>query len=563
MDTLEAQVYDRLLATMQVAGHRERGEAVRQAASVLGVAECTVYAGLRRLGWTSGRRARADKGRTAITAEDMHALARLCASGRNKRGQPNIPLCEGWEIAREHGLVSEAAAERSSSQAGRVLRAAGLSLGQQRAGGGAIARVSSYPNHVWVLDPSIAIQWYFRDENGRKLDLYNDAQTRFYKPDQMRAVRRVIHRYIVTDHCSGAFYVRYYYEPGESAETNVDFLWRAMAPKSLGVETWPFRGIPHRLVMDPGSANRSALFRNLLEELGIIPEWHQAGNARASGAVEVRHAIWQRAFEGKLALRPVRDLDELNMLAERECAILNGQRIHSRHHRPALEVWSQITEEQLVEAPERDVILQLASREPRRAVLDARLWLRADSRTWQVSGENLVRGQEVTYRICPFLPAGLRVWDAFGRELGADQVVFNELGFPTAGARIQVWDDPEHQGAAHPTPPGQAVVREVERDGRSSVDDVFGDLDARLARQAYITRRGRVWEPAAESARASAPVLGTFEVREEVARRLGRSLSAEEGDWWRTRSVAGLTAADLEVAWTEFTALAAAIAGRR
>lgn len=556
-----AQVYDRTLALVCSAGSsRERAEAVRHAAEVLGVTPQTVYRQLKKRGWTSGRKARRDRGASAVTEDDLVAVSRLMARGRNRRGQANVPLKVAHQVARDHGLID---ADVSTSHLGRMLRTAGLDRNRMLAPEPSISRVSLHPNHVWFFDISIGIQWYFRDPaTGKRLDLYSDAGARFYpgKPDNFKALKRVIHRFAMTDHRSGAYFVRYYYTPGEAAEDVVDFLYRAMAPKDGVEHAYPFRGIPNRLVMDQGSANKSALVRNLLEELGVHVEYHMTGNAKASGSVESRHLHWQRTFEGRMSARPADDLAQLNGWALRSCALYNAEEPHSRHGRPPTEVWLEIADDQLVEVPDRDVFLQLASTNRRQGTLTNRLWLRADNRKWLIAGDNIYPRQKVFYRLSPWLDAGIRVWDGDEQELAATELEFDSAGFPLNGRR-HVWDDDEAKGATAPLPPAQKLAKAVASgEVPVRVEGLFDDLDERLARHRYIERRGQAWT-SKDTPIASEPVLGSMEARESIRNRLGRRLSREEGAWWRQRIGDGITPSDLEAAWEEFTAGAAGDVG--
>ncbi len=558
-------VYLSALADIRLApGRGERAAIVKHAARILDVSGSTVWRNLKKLGWDSGRTRRTDAGCSAVSNDGLVQLSAIMAKGRNKRGQPNVPLSEAHRIAQELELE---AGQVSYGQALRLMNQAGLGPRHLRAPEACVARVSQHPNHVWQFDISVAIQWYFRDEKtGKKLRLYDDAGARFYegKRQNLAKVRQVLHRFVMTDHYSGAWYAQYYYTPGERWEEVADFLYRCMSPKALG-DSFPLRGVPRRLVMDQGPANKSAYITNLLEELDVRIELHRAKNAKASGSVETRHNHWQRSFEGRLALQPARDLAELNRNAEAMCALAAGERVHRRHGRPPLELWATIQPEQLVECPDRDVFFQLAASSPRTGVLNANHYLRANNRTWLIRGDHVHARQRVRYRLTPFVSNGVRVWDQHGRELSAEEVHLNEAGFPTTG-RFHVWDDAAHPGATAPSTPAQTIAAEVvkkrdERDLDVDLDlDVFGDLERRARRRAYLNTRGQDWA-AQDSALSASPVVPRLEALEEIVRRLGRGLGAD-GPWWRERIGDGLTTQQLDQAWDEFVALEVAAGGR-
>ncbi len=75
-------------------------------------------------------------------------------------------------------------------------------------------------------------------------------------------------------------------------------------------------GVPQILMMDPGSANTSAMARNLCRALRIRVIVHKPGAARVTGQVENARNLIERKFEAGLRFQPVADLDELNAAAK-------------------------------------------------------------------------------------------------------------------------------------------------------------------------------------------------------------------------------------------------------
>ena len=556
MDPAIRQVYEHAVADMQAARTQsERAEIPQRVADVLGVSLSTVYRNLKTVGWDSGRKEREDKGSRSLSEEDLREISRIMAKGRNKLGEPNMPLTETWRLAGETGM---AAGGVSYSTLGRQLRETGLGLRHMMAPAPAIARVSRHPNHVWFFDPSVAVPWFFHDENGKRLGQYMDAGARFYmgKWENIKVIRRIIYRYLMVDHYSGAFYVRYYYSSGERYEDTADFFFHAMSKKggddSVIAQAYPFRGIPWRMVADQGPGFKNGIIQSLLgkDGLNVKTQMHEVGNAKASGTVESRHNHWQRAFEGRTALRPIEDLAELNALAEQFCAACNAERNHDRHGQPPIQVWSTITREQLVECPDRKTFFRLATSAPKVGTLDNRLYLQHDNRFWLLRGENLYPGQKITYKDAPFLDVGIRCWDEFKRELAAEEIRRDKAGFPLNG-RFHVWDEEEHAGAAAPLPPAQQVSRAVVRgEDEVHLENALGGIRERLEKRAQLAPEGQTWQPA--GALPTEPPMGSLEAREEIVRRLGRPLGAD-GAWWRDRIGNGVTPDQLEALWEEFT----------
>lgn len=551
----EHAVYQRLMGQMlHETSRKARAAHVKDAARRLGRSVNTVYRNLERLGWSSGRKRRSDAGESLLADEHCQTVARIMARGRNKRGRCNVTVANAHRIAEEAGLVPPGL---STSTVARRLRELGLDRTRLVAQEPGIFQASSHPNHVWFFDISVAIQWYFRDDDGNKLDLYNDAGARFYegKIENLQRRRKVIRRYLVTDHYSGAYYVRYYYGTGELAEDVADFLWHAMSEKSIGRTHYPLRGIPRRIVFDQGSANKSALVANLLEGLGVETEFHAPGNAKASGSVETRHRHWQENFEGKLSQRRAQNLIELNEWAEAEAAIACGELVHTRHGHPPSVMWNTIREDQLIEAPDRDVFYRLATGNLRNGVLTNRLVLRADGRKWHITGTSVFPGQRVAYKLSPFVDAGIRVWDGQGQELAATELQFDVAGFPVNGP-VRRWDDDSAEGFRNKTSAAKRIVQAVD-DGDTEDDRLTGVFDTsrqRAERLGFLATKGKQWSASTlsrESVEAE-PLLSSVDAREEVARRLNRALGAD-GDWWRERIGAGVTESQLDALFEEFT----------
>jgi hypothetical protein len=127
---------------------------------------------------------------------------------------------------------------------------------------------SLHPNHVHTFDVSVCIQYYLK--NGR-LGIMDERDFYKNKIENFAKIKTRLLRYLLTDHFSGAFKVRYYNTTGESAENLWNFLkwaWGVQCHEKL-----PFRGVPFVLLMDTGSANKSHAILNFLERLEVtIPK---------------------------------------------------------------------------------------------------------------------------------------------------------------------------------------------------------------------------------------------------------------------------------------------------
>ncbi|MGV2465272.1 UNVERIFIED_CONTAM: integrase, partial [Pseudomonas aeruginosa] len=131
--------------------------------------------------------------------------------------------------------------------------------------------------------------------------------------------------------------------------------------------------VPRVLMMDPGSANISAMSKNLCCSLGIEVIVHAPGAARVTGSVENARNIIERKFESKLKFEPVNDLDELNAQAKKWRAHFNATAVHSRHRRTRSELWMTIRADQLIKAPTVELCRELAVRAPESRKVTAKL----------------------------------------------------------------------------------------------------------------------------------------------------------------------------------------------
>ena len=109
----------------------------------------------------------------------------------------------------------------------------------------------------------------------------------------------------------------------------------------------PMHGVPSILYMDKSGGNQSSLIRNFCATLGIELHYHAAGNAPATGSVEVAQNIVEREFEGRLRFADVRDLEQLQEMADRWRRHYNAHAVHRRLACTRNAAWLRITPEQL------------------------------------------------------------------------------------------------------------------------------------------------------------------------------------------------------------------------
>jgi len=338
-----------LIDELQATTHGERDAVVSRAAALTGKSKTTIYRHLRKLGWSSGRKVRADKGASAISEAELANIASIMRATDRNNGKKLASAKLATEIAAANGL---AAREYHEATVNRQLRERGMSARQMRRATPHVMLASSHPNHMWQVDPSYCVLYYLKEDKG--MAVMDEAQFYKNKPANFAKIanERVL-RYVCVDHCTGAFYCRYYNVAGENAETMFDFLMHAMGEKDK--QHNPFEGVPKILYWDKGSANQSSLILALLEGLGIEHHAHVKGNSRAKGSVEKHNDLIETNFESRLTFAHIESIEQLNAACERWQRHYQATHVHSRHGMTRFAAWRKITPEQLIARPPLEI----------------------------------------------------------------------------------------------------------------------------------------------------------------------------------------------------------------
>jgi len=238
---------------------------------------------------------------------------------------------------------------------------------------------------------------------------------------------------------SGTIAARYYFG-GETSANLCDFFIYMMQPKADILKD-PFRGVPRMVMLDPGSANTSAAFKNLCKSLDVHVQINKPGNPRAKGQVEKGNDIVETAFESSLRFTEVHDIGQLNRLAERWMRYYNGTQIHSRHGLTRYQAWNKIKAEQLILPPPADYCRELAVSAPKEAKVSPDLEIRFGGRVYSVKDiKGVLVGQKLLVAKNPWEPTGARIatYDSDGNEIwqAVPEVVFDEMGFRADAAVI-------------------------------------------------------------------------------------------------------------------------------
>lgn len=407
------------MSRLESAPHGERGRLVAAAAEALSLSVAAVYRKLSEIGWGSGRKARADRGRSSLSAAEAERLGALLMQSTRANGKRTMSFDTAAEILRVNGELS---ATMSGSTLSRELRKRGLHPDQTGADSPHVHQRSLHPNHVWQIDASVCVLYYL-DKKG----LTVTSEREFYKnkPQNLKRIERDrVIRYVATDHYSGAIYVEYFHG-AESSENLYRFFANAIAKREH--EGDPMHGVPFVLMLDQGSASEAHLFRSLLERLDVRQLTHLPGNPRAKGSVERAHNIVETQFESRLGVgRRIDNIEQLNDYAWAWMRQYNAAAIHTRHGHTRYAMWQTIRQDQLRIAPPRELLDDLLTTKPVEVRVGRDLTVRythrrgAGSHTYSVASLPDVRvGFPITVCVNPYRAPNIYAIsrDADGREV--------------------------------------------------------------------------------------------------------------------------------------------------
>lgn len=360
----------------------DRGRIVARLAETLNRSLNTTYNYLKKYGaWESGKKPRKGKGETCVPEALCRKIAGLVICGDRANGKR--PMCikdavKRWE-ANGEGIADPETGEvtmPSVETISRAMRRYGCHPDQLRVASPSVRMRTGYPNRLWQADASVCVLYRIRGTGNiglMKEESYNEK-----KPENLIKIRNTrIVRYIVVDHCSGNFYLRYEQAAGEDAKGFLDTLIDAITdrgPQDV------MHGVPEILYTDPGPGPASSLVAGFCGQMGITPAQHVPGRARATGSVEKCQDIVECKFESRLRFLEVPDVAQLQALADRWRRYFCATAIHTRTKKTRNDVWLSIPAEKLRTA-EADVMHSIAAWGEVRCQVKDDFTISADTRT--------------------------------------------------------------------------------------------------------------------------------------------------------------------------------------
>jgi hypothetical protein len=437
---MSAALIERLSAVAQAAQNVQHGErsAIYQAACTeLGISMQTLYKKLAAITVRPTRKRRADAGTTGLTREEAEIIAAYYLEHIRKNDKRTKSMAAAVQELRANceivaGRIDTETGEiipYSTTAIQRALRGYGLHPEQLLAPEPVTALISKHPNWCWQIDASLCVLYKLPDRPGYRIEEVESTEKYKNKLSHFaRIEHRLVQRYLVTDHASCAVFV-YFALGGESTESLCMLLIQAIQQRGQ----YPFYGIPALIMLDRGSANRSATFRNLCQALGIRLVFAQ--RARAKGQVEKMHDVVELGLESGLKMAThIRSVEQLNELGQRWAHWFNGTKIHSRHGKTRYAAWQLITAEQLVTTSlNTEQLLLLASEKAIEKKVTQYLTVNLNGAEYDVSQvPGVMVGKKITVTRCAFNTdvAQAVLIDAAGRE------VFHQLPQKT---RDPVW----------------------------------------------------------------------------------------------------------------------------
>ncbi len=349
-----------LIAQLETAGHSQKGKLIAQTAELLQCGTQTVYRKLKKLGWKSGRKTRADRGNIAIPEEVAKAAAHLVHKGTRANGKRTMTITNAREILAESEKTQDIAMPQSASTLSRAMRFYGCHPDALAQGKPHVHLKSLHPNHVWQVDASLCVLFYLPKG---KIQLIDEKQFYKNKPEYAKKAKKErVWRYIITDHYSGNFYLHYAQAAGENSQDLIECFLQTITKRS---DDDPMYGVPNILMMDKGSANTSALFLNLLDRLGVEHMTHGVGASRVKGQVEQCQNLVETNFESRLSFLKVSSLEELRERANAWRKHFCAHKTHTRTCKPRNNVWLTIKEDELRLAPGLDLCRELVNTTPK------------------------------------------------------------------------------------------------------------------------------------------------------------------------------------------------------
>ena len=470
---------------------------IREYADSTGATTSTLYRLARDRGWSSGQAVRTDAGirKSGVSDEALHTMALMKLMSRRKTGMIVMKTNRAREIMEDAGTLG---AEVSDSTLNRYLRERQIDnthlKKNVRGHGPHTGTRAKGINHCHLFDVSVCLQWRFNKKRIVAVD--EDLETSQNKVEQLRKRGELLHRYVLVDMASGCFFVQYFYALGENTTDLIRFLYNAWTPKT----NLPLSGFTEILYTDTRSELMGAATKNLLTNLKIEFDAHEAGNPRAKGGVETYMRIWQEDFESGLRLSPATDIEALNRMAFDRAVWYNATRVMRRHGQTRTDCYLKHAKNMTLRLPPPEhIFYQLAHSEPETRVVQGDLTISYKGKIYEIKKSHLYNrsdlvGEKVLVQFSPINYPRVEIKHD-GLIMEAEPLEYDEFGVSMAKAII----GEEFRSQAYSTT--QKFIHQKAKEMKETnalekeAGAVFGHHAAKLGNVRYITPRGEVETP--------------------------------------------------------------------
>lgn len=478
---------------------KEKGDIVKHYMKTYSIGQRAVYEMAHNGGYRSHRTPRRDKdeARCNITQDDINLIAGMQKATKRKNKKMLMPTTVALELLNDtRKAEGREAIDAGVSTVNRHLRIQGKSRRQMlknwttddhQTPAFCISMKAEFVNEWHVFDITPCIQYYFKPKKGlsqhdMNLELYNGKLENFKK------IGHHLHRYVLIEVKSNAYFFKYYNAKGENLADLLDFLYSAWSFK----EKYQFCGVPFNLYADKGAANKSQYLRSVTDRLGINLHHHKAGNSRAKGIVEERMKYIQEHFECKTAFRPAMSVEEINQWSFDFCVKDNATAIHKRTGATRLARWTSLIlpEHKRELKCSREIFMGLAISDLKEAVVGPYMSIQFNGQEYYIRGQ-VNRGEKILVDYDYLDQNNIRTWkkDTEGNRglmLENKMVTWNKHHEREDAVQI----GKEYKRL--PDTPVQAAMKAMDKLDYSKVAEVaFGhDLEKIPEKIAYIERQG-------------------------------------------------------------------------
>lgn len=274
-DVDQGLLHEAILA-WEGARHGEKEAVLQSWLPLLGLGRDRFYRELKEWGRETGRKVRADKGRSKSPEREKWVRAIMRLKYTRLKGVRTLATADAVKLALQWGQIPLEAAEMSLGTINKMARRLNLLPTPRREN----RFEAEYPNQLHQVDASGSVHFYRPEMKGGEWVVR--VRPRPLK-NKEKVERLRVWVWGMTDDFSGTRVCRYIVAPGESARDGIEFLQWAWEKNPAHA---PFEGLPDILYMDNGVLAKHHAVQHFCKEIGVNLTTHEAYRPQATGKVE-------------------------------------------------------------------------------------------------------------------------------------------------------------------------------------------------------------------------------------------------------------------------------------